>query len=87
MIIQGLMDFVAVWLAGVVGLIPPFPPSFDAALTALSTAGGYFGPLLAKLSPVFPWDVFSTIVQSWLGAMVFFVSMLALRLGLFLVGR
>lgn len=87
MIVQGLLDFVSQWIAGLLSLIPPLPKGWNDAVAWITDGSGFLGGMLQKLGVVVPWSVLATIVAVWVGLLVFWAAMLAVRLVLFIVGR
>ena len=87
MMIQGLMDFFSLWLAGLVSLIPPVPAEWSESVGMLSDGGVYLGGKLALLSPVIPWSVFGACLAIWFGLVQFWAAMLGIRFVLWIVGR
>jgi hypothetical protein len=86
-IVQGLLDFMSQWLGAAVALIPPFPVEFQNALTGIQNGGAWLGTHIANLSPIVPFTVIYGATLAYLGALGFWVSMLALRLVLWMFNR
>lgn len=87
MIVQGILDFVSSWLAGLLGLLPPLPSVFTQALGWVQNLGATIGQGAAKFSPIVPWDTFTQILGYWLIIMLFWLAFLAVRFTLWIFGR
>lgn len=87
MIIQGILDFISQWLAGLVRLIPAMPSQMTDALGMATNAGAAMATGLAKFGILIPWDVVGACMTIWWGAMTFWAAMLIVRLVLWIVGR
>jgi hypothetical protein len=81
------MDFLSAWAAGIVGLLPALPATFNNALSSITAAGTSIGGMLAKTGVLIPWNEFTIVVQWWLGALAFWALLLPIRLVLWLVGK
>lgn len=87
MITQGILDFLSQFIAGIVRLIPAMPPELQTALGYLESFGTLMATYLEPFGVIMPWATFGQLITVWLGAMTFWLAMLALRLILWLVGR
>lgn len=87
MIIQGLLDILSQWIAGPVALIPLLPGSFSDALNVIAGGAGMLSSYVANFGVIIPWSIFNSLVQVWVGALVFYVAMQGLRLVLWALGR
>lgn len=87
MLIQGLLDFGSLWIAGLLDLVPLLPEAVASALGWITDAGNAIAPTLGKLSPIFPWLIFQQVVSAWLSALTFWGAMLVLRVALWAIGR
>lgn len=87
MIIQGLIDFVCLWIAGILSIIPPLPSWFSNGLSQITAGMTWVGQHVGGLGAVVPFDVLYNLGLAWLGAWTFFVAMLGLRLILWIFGR
>lgn len=87
MIVQGILDFFSLWVAGVVGLIPELPESFDPAVGAIATGGTTLVAWVGPLGALVPFSAMTTVIQWWLGSLVFWGAMVLLRVVLWVFGR
>lgn len=87
MIIQILLDFLAEMFSAFIALIPAAPVQMTSALNAIGTGADQLAVILSKLGPIMPWDSFTTVLQWWVGSLIFFAAMLILRVVLWAVGR
>jgi hypothetical protein len=87
MITQGILDFFSLWLAGLVGLMPPMPAVWAQMLGDLTAGGGWLSGIISTTGPIVPWDAFAGAVAVWLGLMAFWAVMLGIRFVLWIVAR
>lgn len=87
MLTQLLLNFLVYIIADFVQLIPPLPPAWATGLAGVTSGGSYVASKLAVLSPVVPWGVVWSIMQAWVGAVVFWAACLAVKAVLWAVGR
>lgn len=87
MIVQGILDFLSQFIAGLARLIPPMPVEMTTAIGYVTSAGSSFATQLAAFGVIIPWGTFGTLVTIWWGAMTFWLAMLGVRLVLWIVGR
>lgn len=87
MVIQGLLDIISQWIAGILGLIPPLPADWDGMLDTITDGGNWVGSVLSPLGAIMPYTSMTTVVQWFLGALTFWLAMSVLRLALWVLGR
>lgn len=87
MIIQGILDFISQWIAGLIRLMPPWPSEMTTALGYMEDFGALMASYLEPFGVIMPWATFGIIINVWLGAMTFWAAMLGLRLVLWIIGR
>lgn len=87
MIIQGLLDFVSVWVSGILNGMPALPAAFYDSINSVSSSMTSLGGILSILGPALPFYEINLIAQWFLAWLLFWALMAALRLVLWLVGR
>lgn len=87
MIVQGILDILSQWIAGIVGLIPALPVD---VLNALSNFTSFVSQLAASLgvySPIMPWDALGIAINVWLGVLSIWGVFMGVRLVLWILNR
>jgi hypothetical protein len=86
-IIQGLINIVCIWIAGVVSIIPPMPAEWTNALDGIANGASHLGDVVGNLSPVIPWFTISACISAWLGILLFWFALIVVRAVLWAFGR
>lgn len=79
MIIQGLMDWWAQWIAGLIGLLPDLPAEWVGSMTTITNGAYTTGALAGKFSPIVPWDVIGVCVSVFAAVLIYWGVLFALR--------
>lgn len=87
MITQVLLDWYLTVLLAVVNLVPALPPQMSFALLNMANAGTSVGGLVAKFGVLVPFEIINGCLQAWAGLVVWWFSMVLLRLAIWAVGR
>lgn len=87
MIIQGLLDWLSVVLAGWIDLIPDLPASLSSAINSMESSAATVGSLAAKFGVIIPFDALTACLAGWVALMSYWGSVLLFRLVLFVIGR
>lgn len=87
MIIQMFLDMLAELLTIPIQAIPPLPADATAAIGNAESSAIALGGLVSKFGAVIPWDVIMGCVQIWIGLLVFWVAVLAIRFVLWAFSR
>lgn len=87
MIIQGLIDIVCTWVAGLISLMPPLPSVFSQGIGYINGGISWIANHVGGLGAVVPFDVLYSLALVWAGCWLFWLAMLALRLILWVLGR
>lgn len=87
MIIQTVLNWYVDLLVGVISLVPPLPTEVETALRSMANAGTLIGPKIAALGVVVPFDVVNNCINLWVGMVVWWFSMILLRVVIWAAGR
>jgi hypothetical protein len=91
MITQYLTDVLCSLIGQLIALLPPLPAGWTSGpnnvIGWMASGGTFVAGIAAKLGPIIPWDVLTTVMNVWMGLLVFWVVMAGGRIILWALGR
>lgn len=79
MITQGLFDWWAQFVAGLIGLIPDLPAAWQSSMAAVTNGAYQTAALAGKFSPIVPWDLIGVCVTIFAAVLGYWGILFALR--------
>lgn len=87
MIVQAILDWYTAIVVGFVHICPPLPVAFETALRFVAQGGQFLAGKVALFSVVVPFDIINTCIQLWGALVIWWGTMVALRVLIWLAGR